>query len=360
MGTTARARTPSRSRAYITYASALAALVFAAAACGGGNGGNGGNNGNNAGPSATAPSQTPAPTAASPAALSPAPTAADAGPPGGKIAFVTFRDGDQEVYIMNADGSDERNVTKSPASDDFDPAFSRDGKLLAFVSNRLGVPQVFVMNVDGSGLYQLTRDGGQSPHFSSDGRKMAYSNGGDVVVSNADGTDARVVMQAEGRAEAAPALPSGRPCRAGSFPGTWSPDDTEISYYSATTTPPEAQLCTVKADGSDIRVLVADAGAYDVEPMWSPDGQDILYRAIIDGVHDIWIVNVASGQRTNVTNSPELDVEPDWSPDGRWVVFAALQSGMPNFDIYITPREGGEQIRLTEADAKDAHPSWAP
>jgi TolB protein len=327
----------------------LMVALAAAAGCGGSGEGGGGTPVPSEGPSGTA--------AASGTAHASATASASAGrqgePPGGKIAFVTFRDGDQEVYLMNVDGSGQRNLTQSPGSDDYDPDLSRDGQQLAFVSNRLGVPQVFVMNVDGAGLRQVTAGGGLAPHWSSDGQKIAYSLGGAIAVINADGSGNRVIMPAEDESKAGP-------CRAGSFPGSWSPDDSEITYYAASIARQEGQVCTVKADGSDIRVLVAGPGAFDVEPMWSPDGKDIVYRAITNGVHDIWTVNVETGKRTNVTNDPDLDVEPDWSPDGQWIVFASLKTGKPNFDIYIMPREGGQERRLTEADAKDAYPTWAP
>ena len=74
---------------------------------------------------------------------------------GGKIAFVSFRDGNQEIYAMNADGSDQRNLTNHPA-DDFDPDWAPDGTRLAFISNRHGQPQIYVMDGSGSNLRQLT------------------------------------------------------------------------------------------------------------------------------------------------------------------------------------------------------------
>jgi Tol biopolymer transport system component len=321
-------------------------LLFAAGACGG----NGGTT-----PAATGSSQTPAQITtiqASPSAAAAA-TEGETGPSGGKIAFVTFRDGDQEVYIMNADGSDERNLTQSHTSDDFDPDLSADGKQLVFVSNRLGVPQAFAMNVDGSGLHQVTTHAAQAPHWSRDGKQIVYSLGGSVAVVNADGTGDKVVLQVDDASSA-------EPCRAGAFPGGWSPDDSQITYYSASINLQDGQVCTINADGSNIKVIVADPGAFDVEPVWSPDGKDIVYRAITDGVMDIWTVNLETGEGTNVTHDPELDVEPDWSPDGQRIVFASLKSGKPNFDIYVISRDGGEETRLTDADAKDAYPGWAP
>ena len=283
------------------------------------------------------------------------PVGGDAGPlPGGKIAFISFRDGDQEIYVINSDGSGERNLTNDPA-DDFDPSWSPDGSRIAFVSNRTGQPHIYVMDGDGSNVRRVTDEsgGGLGPRWSNDGRRIAFTRGGGIAVMDADGSNLEVIMEAEPEATAAE-------CRAGSFPGGWSPDDKTITYYAASVTRQEGQVCTIGADGSDIQVVVAEEGTYQVEPVFSPDGRYILYRAIVDGVHDIWVVDLETGERTNVTNDPDTDIEPNWSPDGKWIVFGALRTGEPNFDLFIMRRDGSDVRRLTDDPAKEAYPTWSP
>src|SRR4026208_846628 len=84
---------------------------------------------------------------------------AQAGFPGsnGKIAFVSDRDGNQEIYSMNADGSGQVNLTKNPASD-FDPSWSPDGTKIAFTSDRDNGWEIYVMNSDGSGVTRITNN----------------------------------------------------------------------------------------------------------------------------------------------------------------------------------------------------------
>ena len=296
-----------------------AALLLVATACGGGNGGGG-----------------------------------NGGEPAGKIAFLSFRDGNQEIYVINADGTGERNLTDDPL-DDFDPDWSPDGSKIAFVSNRSGQAHIYVMDAGGSGVRQLTSDsaGGLSPRWSRDGSRIAYNRGGSIAVMNAGGGDMRVIMEAEPEQTAAA-------CKAGSFPGGWSPDDELIAYYAASISREIAQVCTITADGSEIEVIVEGPDAYYVEPVFSPDGRYLAYRAIIDGQHDVWVMDLETGKQTNVTDDADLDVEPSWSPDGEWIAFGSLRPGEPNLDLFMMQRDGGGVKRLTDDPAKEANPVWAP
>ncbi len=100
-------------------------------------------------------------------------------PDGSKIAFVTDRDGDLEIYVMNADGSEATNLTQSPSSSETSPDWSPDGTLIAFDSDRAGdlLPRLYVMTPDGSAQHELegTEPGDQQPAFSPDGAEVAFA-----------------------------------------------------------------------------------------------------------------------------------------------------------------------------------------
>jgi hypothetical protein len=82
-----------------------------------------------------------------------------------KIAFYSDRDGNHEIYVMNADGSGQINLTDNPA-DDLGPAWPPDGSRIAFHSERDGNPEIYVMNADGSDVIRLTTAGGEFPVWS--------------------------------------------------------------------------------------------------------------------------------------------------------------------------------------------------
>ena len=249
---------------------------------------------------------------------------------------------------------EEIDLTNDP-SDDFDPDISEDGSQIAFVSLRTGQPQVYVIGIDGGGLRQLTesRDGAQTPRWSRDGRWIAYSDGGAVAVIAAEGGEATTLGAPDQRASPAP-------CKSGAFIGGWSPDDRVITYYSATAATNEGQVCTVSADGGEPTVLVSAPGTIAAEPVFSPDGTQMVYRAIVNGQHDIWLLDVATGKQTNVTDDADLDIEPDWSPDGQWIAFGSLRPGAPFFDLYVMRPDGSDVRQVTEDPAKEANPVWGP
>ena len=121
----------------------------------------------------------------------------------GKIAFHSFRDGNYEVYVMNADGSAQTNLTNNPESDTY-PVLSPDGSKIAFRSFRDGNYEVYVMNADGSAQTNLTNnpESDWNPMWSPNGSKIAFQSNRDdldgicdlnecnyeVYVMNADGS----------------------------------------------------------------------------------------------------------------------------------------------------------------------------
>ena len=73
------------------------------------------------------------------------------------LAFVSYRDGDGEIYSMSADGSKQRQLTNNEA-DDLTPDWASDGRRIAFVSHVYGQSEIFIMNADGAEQQRLTNN----------------------------------------------------------------------------------------------------------------------------------------------------------------------------------------------------------
>ena len=138
------------------------------------------------------------------------------------LAFVSERDGNSEIYVMNVDGTGLLRLTND-AGRDADPAWSPDGKRIAFASDRAGSSDIYVMNADGSNLVRRTQTGSsEAPAWSPDGSKIAFSSlrGGQfgIYVMSVDGDWANPTRVGYDRGwNAHPA---------------WSPDGGQIAFVS--------------------------------------------------------------------------------------------------------------------------------
>lgn len=178
-------------------------------------------------------------------------------PDGSKIIFRSFRDGNFEIYVMNADGSNQTRLTNNAAVDT-GGTFSPDGSKIVFTSNRDGDNEVFVINADGSGIVQLTNN--------------TFS---DTVDFSA-----------------------------------WSPDGTKILF--ASNRDGNSEIYVMNSDGTGQTRLTNDAGA-DIQPAWSPDGTKVLFTSNRDGDNDFYTMNAnGSGVTPLLTNTENGEADATW------------------------------------------------
>src|SRR5512144_826256 len=129
-------------------------------------------------------------------------------PDGSRIAFVSTRDGNPAIYVMDADGTNLTRVTSDPQADGR-PVFTADGSALVFQSLRSGKPQIWTAALDGSGVRALTTDSvNQTPAVSPDGGTIAYASvrnkNYDIWLMSRDGTNQRAFTKAAQQNETEP------------------------------------------------------------------------------------------------------------------------------------------------------------
>jgi WD40 repeat protein len=277
-------------------------------------------------------------------------------PPGiparGQIAFVSDRDGNKEIYVMNADGTNQRNLTNHPAAD-WGPAWSPDGKKIAFVSTRDDIfnREIYVMNADGTNVRRLTyhRALDEYPAWSPDGKKIAFASRfrddtydiyWEIYVMNADGTNVRQLTD----------FRYGH--QSGSWEPTWSPDGTKLAFTARIGGLPH--ICVMNADGRGLRILTHDWPNLHGGPAWSPDGTNIAF----DVGGEIYVMNADGTNVRRLTDHPDNDAHPTWSPDGTRIAFESWRDG--NEEIYVMNADGTNQRNLTNHPARDWWPAWSP
>lgn len=271
--------------------------------------------------------------------------------PQGHIVFSSERDGNKEIYMMNANGTDLVNLTNHPSEDMF-PALSPDGNKIAFSSNRGGNYNIYVMDRDGSNVSLLVDNAAfdWTPVWSPDGSKIAFvstvmEGNNEIYVMNADGSN-MVRLTNHPRNDWWP---------------TWSPSGGFIAFTSERDD--NAEIYVMRADGSDVTNLSRSPDSHDSNPDWSPDGNTIAFVSnrdrdphLDDAINHIYLMHADGSEQTRLTSHNRYDEFPSWSPDGRWVAFMSERDN--NFEIYIVEWDSGKHIRLTDEAAADVWPSW--
>ena len=298
------------------------------------------------------------------------------------IAFATNRDGNYEIYIMNEDGTNPRNLTCNPGQDR-DPAWSPDGERIAFTSDRDGDYEIYVMDADGKNLKRLTFSPGSDryPAWSPDGRKIVFNTVRNVndqiyILDVGNKTVKRLTQTLSYDARA-----------------TWSPDGEKIAYDSSILYQNRYpyDIYIIDTDGNQKKNLT-NLIDRNTDPAWSPDGEKIAFVKRKESSYNIYVMDADGQNQVNITNNTAGNWDPAWSPDGEKIIFASdrqispqvqpdedstsserenqfwnLKTFDPPRDIYIIDINGENLKRLTNDEndpsddiIDDTYPSWCP
>ena len=283
-----------------------------------------------------------------------------------QIAFMSQRDGNPEIYVMDTDGGNLRRLTNHPGWD-FSPSWSPDGKRIAFVSQRDGhadrVPgwhtsEIYVMDADGGNQLNLTNNphDDRSPSWSPDGKRIVFESDRDndrnhnieIYVMNADGSNQQRLTN-NLTEDTDPA---------------WSPDGERIAFsarregHVVHNLDITYEIYVMDADGGNQQRLTENRNN-DWDPSWSPDGKRIAFAADRKGdavKFDIYVMDADGGNQQKLTNNRGWDSSPSWSPNGERIAFTSEREG--NYEIYVMDADGGNEQNLTNNPHSDANPAW--
>jgi len=311
-------------------------------------------------PTRLPPSITPRITATNQVVLpppSPTPTAMPMGGGNGQIAFASDRSGTTQIWVMNVDGSDPRQITDI-LEGACQPAWSPDGMRLVFISpcvrNQESYPGagLFVINADSTELMPLpTVPGGDyDPAWSPDGNFIVFTslrNSGRPRLYELKLEDGIVERLSEQYSR--------------DMQPAWSPDGSKIAFV--TNYKGVQQIWTMDPDGSNQTQFSASGFKMNSNPAWSPDGELILFNQM-DTPGSIPKIAAASYKEDTYNEfrynlGPVPVREPKISPDGLWLVFESWPEGSDH-NVYLMTVNGSGRTQLTDWERLDFDPVWRP
>jgi TolB protein len=243
-------------------------------------------------------------------------------PDGKKIVFESNRNGNFEIYTINTDGSDIKQLTHDTAFDGT-PVWSPDGKWIVFASERDKDSEIYIMNTDGSSQKRITTEKGDDSHpkFTPDGKRIIFCSARTTADLTID----------------------------------WSKQWIEIF--------------TMNVDGTDIQ-QVSHFKAVSTFPALSPDGKKIVFRMVTTQAgfnwdlsnsernSEIFVMNYDGTNPVNISKNAAFDGWPVWGANGKKIVFASNRNGPANTSqIFMVDADGSNLKQLSDGPGGFTQPT---
>ena len=244
------------------------------------------------------------------------------------ILFVSDRDWNSEIYVMDIDGNNPRNLTNNPKTD-INPSWSPDKQQIVFQRS------------------SNAKGGGDDDDAGGKDKKEGGNN--DIYVMDKEGKNLRQLTD----------HPSD------DRHPTWSPDSKQIAFISDRDGGKASAIYVMDTVGNNLRRLTNDVKFTWIDsPDWSPDGKQIVFTSMVinkdakEKSSEIYVINVGGKNPRQVAKNPKLTwtESPKWSPDGRQIIFSSGRTG--NYEVYMMDSNGENLRNLTNHPAPDYQPSW--
>lgn len=283
----------------------------------------------------------------------------------GQLAIVSRRTGSLQIFLVNSDGTEMRQITNMPDGA-CQPDWSPDGMQVVFISpcqkrqSEYTNSNIYIINVDGSGLTQLPIPlGGFEPAWSPDGKRIAFTSKltGLPQIYVFDFVENTITSLTEKSTD--PKLPDWS-----RYPA-WSPTGTQILYTGHSQLTNALQIWVMSDAGQGkTRLILNDPAYYDFQPVWGSDGRTILFSETRGPQALGWLMQFDYNQRaTKAFPSRFLNgsyaTNADISLDMYWVAFESTEDGL-KYHVYLMTIGGQNRARLTSEPEEEFDPVWRP
>jgi len=264
-----------------------------------------------------------------------------------KIAFVSNTSGNWELWVMDANGDNKRQLTYTPI-DERSPSISPDGKKIVYTTN---AGDIWIVNVMTKQTKKLNLELKNINHcrFSPDGKRIIFTvfhepkmDDSNIWIVDINGVNLRKLVDQ----------------RDIQLYPDFHLNGKKIIYSSTIYAPFYViwhDLWVINLDGTGAeRILCNDAA--NIQAKWSPDGKKIVFASNKTGNMEIWLMDIESKKLKQLTYNPAYDASPCWSPDGEYICFISNRCG--KMGIWIMDKNGKNLKQLTKemGDCKD--PDW--